>query len=193
MVETPSTFSLALGERTPDFALRDGEGRSYALSDFSAASALVVAFVCNHCPFVVHIADAFGECSRDYAEKGVAFVAISSNDVANYPADDPAKMPGFARKHGWKFPYLYDESQAVAKAYGAACTPDLFLFDARRELFYAGQFDSSRPGNSQPVNGRDLRAALDALLGGQPAPDSQLPSTGCNIKWKPGNEPPYFG
>ena len=150
--------------------------------------------MCNHCPFVVHLAEALSACARDCAGRGVGVVAISSNDVENYPQDGPVEMVEFARENGWDFPYLYDKSQEVAKAYAAACTPDFFLLDGERRLYYAGQFDASRPKKPDvPVTGGDLRTAVDAMLAGGPPIADGVPSSGCNIKWKPGNEPPYFG
>ncbi|MCB1825950.1 MAG: thioredoxin family protein, partial [Candidatus Competibacteraceae bacterium] len=166
-------------------------GKTVSLGDFQDAPALLVMVICNHCPFVKHIRQGLIQFARDYRSKGVAIVAISANDAANYPDDSPAKMAGEAKTFGYPFPYLYDENQAVAKAYHAACTPDFFLFDATRKLAYRGQFDGSRPGNEVPVTGSDLRAAADALLAGQPVPSAQRPSIGCNIKWKAGNEPDY--
>ncbi|HEY9172177.1 MAG TPA: thioredoxin family protein [Verrucomicrobiae bacterium] len=191
MALTPSTM-LPLGTAAPDFNLPDIQGKPVALADFKAAPALLVAFICNHCPYVKHLRAGLAQLARDYQPRGVAIVAISSNDAANYPEDSPAKMKAEARAAGYTFPYLHDETQALAKAYRAACTPDFFLFDAARKLVYRGQFDDSRPGNSVPVTGKDLRAALDAALAGKPAPANQKPSLGCNIKWKPGNEPDYF-
>src|SRR5580700_320062 len=190
MALTPSSMS-ELGTAAPDFRLPDTSGKTVALGDFKSAPALAVLFICNHCPYVKHIQAALAQLARDYQARGAAIVAISSNDVENYPADSPAKMAQEARSAGYTFPYLYDESQAAAKAYRAACTPDIFLFDAARKLVYRGQFDDSRPGNGLPVTGRDLRAALDAVLAGKPAPERQTPSMGCNIKWKPGNAPNY--
>ena len=149
-------------------------------------------FICNHCPYVQHIRAGLAQLARDYAPRGVAIVAINANDVTNYPEDSPARMRAEARAAGYTFPYLYDESQAVARAYRAACTPDFFLFDQARKLVYRGQFDDSRPGNGRPVTGQDLRAALDAVLAGNPVSRQQQPSMGCNIKWKPGNAPDYF-
>jgi hypothetical protein len=149
-------------------------------------------FICNHCPFVKHIRDGLAKLGRDYVSRGAAIVAVSANDVANYPDDSPAMMKEEAHAAGYNFPYLYDESQSVAKAYRAACTPDFYLFDKSRKLVYRGQFDDSRPGNGVPVTGKDLRAALDAVLAGKPVPSDQKPSLGCNIKWKSGNEPDYF-
>ena len=161
----------------------------YQLAEIADNRPTVVVFACNHCPYVVHIRDSLGQVARDFQTKGVSFLAINSNDSAQYPDDAPGCMPAFAKAGGWNFPYLVDESQQVAKAWHAACTPDLFVMDAQGRLAYAGQFDSSRPGNGEPVDGRDLRAALEALLTGQPIPSPQKPSLGCNIKWKPGHEP----
>jgi thiol-disulfide isomerase/thioredoxin len=191
MVAINSTM-LALGTPAPDFDLPDPDGKRYQLVDFADADGLAVAFICNHCPFVKHIQEQLAAFARDYASRRLAVVAINSNDVKAHPDDAPACMREVAQRLGYVFPYLYDESQEVAKAYRAACTPDFFLFDKSRRLVYRGQFDASRPGNSQPVTGADLRAAADALLaGGQPDTD-QIPSIGCNIKWKPGNAPAYF-
>ena len=191
MVATNSTM-LSLGTKAPDFRLPDPDGKMYSLADFQNAPALLVVFMCNHCPYVKHIRAGLAALARDYRDQGVAVVGISSNDVANYPADSPAKMADEARAAGYIFPYLYDETQEVAKAYRAACTPDFFLFDQDQRLAYRGQFDDSRPGNGLPVTARDIRAALDALLAGKPVAASQKPSIGCNIKWKPGKEPEYF-
>lgn len=192
MARTPSTM-LPLGTEAPSFSLPDTEGNIVSIEHYGDAPALVVAFLCNHCPFVKHIRDGLAEFGREYQQKGVAMVAISSNDVEKYPDDSPEKMAEEAREAGYTFPYLYDETQDVAKAYRAACTPDFYLFDEQRRLMYRGQFDSSRPGNDMPVTGEDLRAATNALLKGEPLPDEQRPSLGCNIKWKPGNAPAYFG
>src|SRR5580658_3995728 len=186
MALTPSTM-LPLGTPAPDFRLPDTGGKMVALGDFKSAPALAELFICNHCPFVKHIQAGLAQLGRDYQARGAAIVAISANDAQNYPDDSPAKMAQEAKSAGYVFPYLYDESQAVAKAYRAACTPDFFLFDASRKLVYRGQFDDSRPGNGVPVTGRDLRAALDAVLAGKPVPGRQLPSIGCNIKWKSGH------
>jgi peroxiredoxin len=180
---------LPLGTGAPDFRLPDTDGRIVSLADFTPAQALIVLFICNHCPYVKHIRSALADLGREYQKRGAATVAVSSNDVKNYPDDSPEKMRQEARAAGYVFPYLYDESQSVARAYHAACTPDIFLFDKERKLAYRGQFDDSRPGNGRPVSGRDLRAALDAVLQGRPAPEPQTPSVGCNIKWKPGNAP----
>jgi peroxiredoxin len=183
---------LPLGTKAPDFRLPAPDGKIVSPADFQNAPALLVAFLCNHCPYVKHIRGALAALAKDYRARGVAVVGISSNDVANYPADSPAKMAEEARAAGYVFPYLYDETQEVAKAYRAACTPDFFLFDRDQRLVYRGQLDDSRPGNGLPATAKDVRAALDALLAGKPVAGSQKPSIGCNIKWKPGNEPDYF-
>ena len=183
---------LALGTTAPDFHLPDTNGKTVSLTDFKDQPALLVLFICNHCPYVKHIRAGLAQLARDYAPRGIAIVGINSNDVANYPDDSPAKMAEEAKSAGYTFPYLFDASQAVAKAYRAACTPDIYLFDRGRRLVYRGQFDSSRPGNGIPVTGKDLRAALDAVLAGKPTSTLQTPSMGCNIKWKRGNEPDYF-
>lgn len=194
MAEVPSTFQLKPGQSAPDFVLPDGTGTLYRRDELMVGrKGLVVAFVCNHCPFVVHLAEAFGAFAADVASKGVQTVAINANDVTKYPADAPDKMVAFAAENGWGFPYLYDESQGVANAYGAACTPDFYLFDADLALTYAGQFDDTRPGRGGEATGEDLRKAVDDLLAGRPTPAPWYPSTGCNIKWKPGAEPDYFG
>jgi len=173
-----------LGLAAPDFALPDTQGRIVRRDDFAANPALLVAFWCNHCPFVKHIEGVFVRFAGEYRDRGLAIVAISANDVIAYPADAPARMKEIAHAHGYTFPYLYDETQDVARAYAAACTPDFFLYDRTRRLAYRGQFDGSRPGNSQPVSGSDLRAAADAVLAGRAAAAEQKPSVGCNIKWK---------
>ena len=182
---------LALGTAAPEFNLPDYNGQMHSLREFKSAQGLVVAFICSHCPFVKHVRDEFAQFARDYQAKGIAVVAIVSNDLATYPQDGPAGMKQEAETVGYSFPYLLDETQAVAKAYQAACTPDFYLFDAAQKLFYRGQFDASRPKNNVPVTGADLRAACEALLAGQPAAVEQVPSIGCNIKWRPGNEPDY--
>jgi peroxiredoxin len=192
MVATNSTM-LPLGTRAPDFRLPDTRGKTVSLSDFEGAKALLVVFMCNHCPYVKHIRSGLAQLARDYAGRGVAMVGISANDAVKYPADSPAKMAEEAQSAGYTFPYLYDETQEVAKAYRAACTPDIFLFDGDLRLVYRGQFDDSRPGNGLAVTGKDLRQALESILAGKPVPPEQKPSIGCNIKWKPGNEPEYFG
>ena len=189
MAATPPV--CAFGAPAPDFDLLGTDGRRYLRDDLVGTNGLLVMFICNHCPFVKHIRAELAKLGRDYAAKGAGIVAISSNDAENYPDDSPAKMKAEAAAAGYTFPYLYDESQAAAKAYNAACTPDFFLFDKARKLVYRGQLDSSRPSNGQPVTGADLRAALDAVLAGKPAAAQQWPSIGCNIKWKPGNEPAY--
>ena len=192
MTRTPSTM-LGLGTSAPDFRLPDvtAGGKEVGLDDFADAPALLVAFICNHCPFVQHVAGELAALSRDLRAAGVPMVAISSNDVAAYPADSPEAMAEEAARQGWAFPYLYDESQEVAAAYRAACTPDFFLFDGDRKLVYRGQLDASRPGNGVPVTGSDLRAAVDAVLAGRPVDPDQRPSLGCSIKWSEGNEPEY--
>ncbi len=191
MVKTASTM-LPLGTSAPDFTLPNVDGRNVSLKDFKGAKGLLVAFLCNHCPFVVHIRSEFAQFAREYQARGLAVVAISSNDATAFPADGPEQMKTEATSAGYSFPYLYDQSQATAKAYRAACTPDLFLFDGKQHLVYRGQFDDSRPSNGLPVNGSHLRSACDAMLAGQTIQDGQRPSIGCNIKWRPGNEPNYF-
>jgi peroxiredoxin len=185
---------LSLGTQAPNFRLPDttAGGKEVSLDDFAAGPALLVAFICNHCPFVQHVAGELAALGRDLPARGVPMVAISSNDVGAYPQDGPQAMADEALRQGWTFPYLYDEDQSVAQAYRAACTPDFFLFDAERRLVYRGQLDASRPGNGLPVTGADLRSAVDAVLAGRPVDADQRPSLGCNIKWKPGNEPDYF-
>ena len=192
MALTPSTM-LPLGTPAPDFSLPSIDGRTVSLADVADAPALLVVFMCNHCPYVKHVADGLASLARDYQQRGVAVVGISSNDVAAHPDDSPEKMKAEAAQRGYSFPYLYDEDQSAAKAYRAACTPDFYVFDRQRRLAYRGQMDSSRPGNGQPVSGADLRAALDAVLDGSGVSQEQTPSIGCNIKWKPGNAPEYFG
>jgi peroxiredoxin len=191
MPAIPSTM-LDLGTSAPHFALPDTEGNLVDLNDFADAPALLVMFLCNHCPFVKHVRSELARIGREYQPRGVAVVAISSNDVDQHPADSPEKMREEKRLAGYTFPYLYDEDQEAAKAYHAACTPDFFLFDGGRKLVYRGQMDDSRPSNGQPVSGRDLRAALDAVLAGQPIHPAQVPSIGCSLKWKPGNEPDWW-
>ncbi len=198
MAATPSTM-LALGTAAPEFDLADtaAGGKRVGLKHFAGRKALLVMFLCNHCPFVKHVRAEIARLAKEYQAKGVGVVAISSNDAEKYPDDAPAKMTEEARAAGYTFPYLYDESQAVAKAYRAACTPDFYVFDGQRKLVYRGQLDDSRPpgksgGAPLLVTGKDLRAALDAVLAGEPVSATQMPSIGCNIKWKPGNEPGYF-
>jgi thiol-disulfide isomerase/thioredoxin len=191
MAATPSTM-LPLGTPAPAFSLPDAvTGKVVSLADFRDRPALVVMFICNHCPFVKHIRAQLASVARDYAPKGVAFVAINSNDTDKYPDDSPEKMRQEAAAAGYSFPYLFDGTQESAKAYRAACTPDFFLFDRAHRLAYRGQLDDSRPKNEIPVTGADLRAALDSILAGKPVSATQKPSIGCNIKWKPGNEPDY--
>jgi peroxiredoxin len=191
MALTPSTM-LPLGTAAPDFNLPDTNEKLVALADFKDKAALAVIFMCNHCPYVIHIRAGLAQLARDYAPKHAAMVGINANDARNYPADSPAKMKDEVKAAGYIFPYLYDETQAVAKNYRAACTPDIYLFDRGRRLVYRGQFDASRPGNGIPVTGKDLRAALDAVLAGRTISGFQAPSIGCNIKWKAGNEPDYY-
>jgi len=191
MALTPSTM-LPLGTAAPDFQLPDTNGKTVSLAGFKNSSALLVIFMCNHCPYVIHIRTGLAQLANDYMPKNVAIVGINSNDAKSYPADSPAKMKDEVKKAGYIFPYLYDETQDVAKKYHAACTPDFFLFDKNQKLVYRGQFDASRPGNGMPVTGKDLRAAIDSILTGKSISPTQTPSIGCNIKWKAGNEPDYF-
>lgn len=191
MPETPSMM-LDLGTPMPSFSLPDYNGRMVSDADFKGSKALLVAFICKHCPFVRHIRQEFARFATEYQARGLAVVAIASNDTIEFPEDGPEGMKEEAAEAGYTFPYLFDEKQAVARAFKAACTPDLFLFDSERRLYYRGQFDGSRPKNNVPANGADLRAAADALLAGQPAPAMQRPSLGCNIKWSPGNAPEYY-
>ena len=192
MARTPSTMQ-ALGSQAIDFSLPEPlTGQQVSLSDFDGKP-LLVAFICNHCPYVLHILDKFAAFTREYADQGLRVVAINANDVENYPDDSPEKMADMARDKDFSFPYLFDESQEIAKAYQAACTPDFFLYDAQGRLAYRGQFDDARPRSDAPVTGADLRAAADAVLAGRQPDSDQKPSLGCNIKWKAGNEPEYFG
>jgi peroxiredoxin len=192
MVKTLSTM-LELGTKAPDFSLPDAvSGKTYSLNSFGADEALLVMFICRHCPFVKHVQQELARLGRDYNDKGAAIVAISSNDAEAFPEDAPPSLKEMAEELGFNFPYLYDQSQETAKAYSASCTPDFFLFDHSRTLVYRGQLDDSRPGTNTPVTGRDLRQALDAVLAGGPVDENQRPSIGCNIKWKAGNEPEYF-
>jgi peroxiredoxin len=194
-MEVKSTFELRRGAKAPDFELPDGTGKkTYELAELmDRKQALVVIFACNHCRYVKHVAAHLGEMAGEYGARGVQFVAVNSNDSEKFQEDSPDRMVGFAREHGWEFPYLYDETQDVARAYGAACTPDFFVFNANQELTYSGQFDGSRPGNSMPVTGSDLRSAIEATLRyGRVASGRIHPSTGCNIKWKEGRAPDYF-
>ena len=192
MATTAST-ALHSGSEAIDFALPNTNPRvtaaSWSLTDSAEAKALLVAFVCNHCPYVIHIRQGLASFARDYLDQGLSVVAISANDISTHPADAPDKMAEVALSENFVFPYLYDESQETARAYGAVCTPDFFLFDADRRLVYRGQFDGSRPGNNVPVTGEDMRRAVDAVLAGRKLTDDPVPSIGCSIKWKPGNEP----
>jgi peroxiredoxin len=191
VVLTPSTM-LPLGTKAPDFSLPNVDGRTVSLADFAGKPALLVIFMCNHCPYVKHVAPELAILGREYQAKGAAVVGISSNDVSSHPDDSPEKMAAEAKARGYTFPYLYDATQRVAQAYKAACTPDFYVFDKNHQLVYRGQMDSSRPDSGIPVTGTDLRAALDAVLAGRPVPAEQKPSIGCNIKWTAGKEPAYF-
>ncbi|HBO43907.1 MAG TPA: thioredoxin family protein [Planctomycetaceae bacterium] len=191
MVKTASTM-LPLGTKAPDFSLPDANGRVFSLDDFCDAPGLMIVFMCNHCPYVKHVAEPLAELAREYRQRGVAVVGINSNDFKSYPEDSPAAMLEEIAVRGYDFPYLLDETQEVAKAYRAACTPDFYVFDGEQRLVYRGQMDGSRPGNDVSATGKDLRAALDAVLEGRPVALEQRPSLGCNIKWRPGNEPEYF-
>jgi peroxiredoxin len=191
MVKTASTM-LPLGTMAPAFALPDTEGKMVRLSDFEGHPCLVVMFICNHCPFVKHLYEGLRSFGEEMLLRNVAVVAINANDVASHPDDAPARMAEEKQERGYSFSYLFDETQDVAKAYRAACTPDFFVFDKAHQLVYRGQFDESRPGNDHPVTGKDLRRAVDAVLAGQEVPEPHRPSIGCNIKWKPGNAPDYF-
>lgn len=192
MVTTPST-EIQSGSSAPDFNLPnmnpDHGGDTVSLVDFDRCDALLVVFMCNHCPYVIHIVDKLAELIRTYQPRGLGAVGISVNDISTHPQDAPDKMSELAAKHRFSFPYLYDESQQSARDYGAVCTPDLFLYDRDRKLVYHGQFDRSRPRNAEPVNGADLAAAIESVLGGGPLPAEQFPSVGCSIKWKPGRAP----
>ncbi|MFO1065916.1 MAG: thioredoxin family protein [Pirellulales bacterium] len=191
MVRTASVM-LPLGTTAPDFSLPDYDGKLVSRDDFRGRKGLLVIFMCNHCPYVKHVAPELARIADEYQGKGIAVVGISSNDIASHPDDAPAKMKEEAAAQGYRFPYLFDESQGTAQAYRAACTPDFFLFDGDFKLIYRGQMDETRPKQGSTATGKDLRAALDALLSGSAIPQPQRPSIGCNIKWKPGNEPEYF-
>lgn len=192
MVMTPSTM-LPLGIRAPDFSLPDVvTGKMVSTKDFVSKKALLVMFICRHCPYVQHVKEELTQLGRDYERSEMGIVAISSNDVARYPTDAPGSLKEFSEEQDFRFPLLFDETQVVAKTYTAACTPDFFLFDKERKLVYRGQLDGSRPGNNTPVTGQDLRAAIEAVLSDRPVDPHQHPSTGCSVKWKPGNEPEYF-
>jgi len=191
MARTPSTM-VPLGTSAPDFALPDTiSGRTVKLADFKGKKALLVIFLCNHCPFVIHVREGLVALGRDYEKRDVAIVAISANDPETHPDDAPDRLGAESKRLGYRFPVLFDESQEVAKAFGAACTPDFFLYDQNRRLVYRGQLDGSRPGNDVPVTGSDLRFAIDAVLAGRAPAAKQTPSLGCNIKWRPGNEPRF--
>jgi peroxiredoxin len=192
MVQTPSTM-LALGTPLPEFSLPDPDGNVVSTDDYADAPAIVVAIICNHCPYVKLIKEEFTSFAAEAQKKGVAVVAVSANDVEKYPDDSPAAMKADAEKYGYTFPYLYDELQEVAKAFQAACTPEFYLFDGDRTLVYRGQFDDARPNNGITPTGRDLRQALNAVLEGHDVDQNQIPAVGCNVKWKPGNEPDYVG
>jgi peroxiredoxin len=193
MAETLSTYSLKPGAPAPDFELPSSDGTLFTRDQIQDVNGLLVVFVCNHCPFVVMLAEEFGRFASHCQQRGIGVVAISSNDIENYPQDAPEFMAKFAKQNGWDFPYLHDESQEIAKAFGAACTPDFFLFNGDGGLFYAGQFDDARPRNGIAPSGADLTKAIDEMLSKVDVPSRQVPSSGCNIKWKVGNEPPYFG
>ncbi|NEP13668.1 MAG: thioredoxin family protein [Symploca sp. SIO2C1] len=193
MVLTASTM-LSLGTKAPDFQLPDVlSNQIVSLDTFAGKQGLLVMFICSHCPFVKHIKGELAKIGQDYGNTNLGIVAISANDAAKYPDDDPNHLREMAQQEGFTFPLCYDESQETAKVYTAACTPDFFLFDANQQLVYRGQLDDSRPGNNEPVNGNDLRTAIDAVLASQSVNPEQKPSIGCNIKWKPGNEPDYYG
>lgn len=191
MVKTASTM-LPIGTEAPDFSLPDFDGKTISRDDFRGKKGLLVVFMCNHCPYVKHVAPELARLADDYQAKDLGVVGISSNDIEKYPDDSPEMMKKEAAEQGYNFPYLVDESQSVAKAYHAACTPDFYLFDSDLKLVYRGQLDESRPKSGSTPDGKDLRAAIDALLAGQPVPEAQRPSIGCNIKWKEGSEPEYF-
>jgi len=186
-----STHELKVGDKAPPFELPDAWGKEYSLRDVAGKEGTLVVFACNHCPFVIHLAKELGELAREISVKGVNTVVINSNDLVNFPQDGPLPMRNFAQEYGWDFPYLIDESQMVAKSYGAACTPDFFLFNAEGRLSYAGQFDGARPRSGEKATGDDLRDAAGVMLAGK-APKKGVPSSGCSIKWKPGNEPRWF-
>ncbi|MFW5741236.1 MAG: thioredoxin family protein [Myxococcota bacterium] len=192
MSATPSTM-LPLGTQAPQFSLPNAvDGSIVSLDQFRDRKALLVMFICNHCPFVIHVRDEFGRLADDYLPKGLGIVAINANSTKTHPHDGPEGMKKLAEQQGWSFPFLFDEDQAVAKAYRAACTPDFYLFDGDMRLVYRGQLDDARPSNGKPVTGRDLREAIRATLAGEPVSADQKPSIGCNIKWSPGNEPDYY-
>lgn len=192
MSEVRSTFRLKLGDPAPAFSLPDPDGRIHTLTDVQGPSGLLVVFACNHCPYVIHLAKPLQQLAGDFSPDGLGTVVISSNDIENYPQDRPEMMKQFSTENAWSFPYLYDASQEVALAYGAACTPDFFLFDGAGNLYYTGQFDDSRPKNGQTADGKDLRNAIQQMLAGAPPPQHVFPSSGCNIKWRPGHQPDWW-
>ncbi len=192
MAKTKSEM-IETGTPAPYFRLPDADGKYFDFEQISGDIGTLVLFICNHCPFVVHVIEQLTAFSHEMMKRGVGVVAISANDIEKYPDDAPDKMKAFAEKYGFNFPYLYDESQETAKAYRAACTPDIYLFDEKSKLYYRGRFDGATPGNDVPVTGEDLRNAAEMLLAGKPVPEHQVASIGCNIKWKAGNEPDYFG
>lgn len=192
MAEVLSTRTLAIGDSAPSFLLPDAHGTAFSVENVRGPKGLVVAFLCNHCPYVIHLSKELAIFAQTCEAKGIGFVGINSNDVEKYPADSPEKMIEAAKAFGWEFPYLYDETQEVAHAYYAACTPDFYVFDQDLKLTYCGQYDDSRPKRDKPITGKDLKAAVDAVLTGQAPLATQVPSSGCNIKWKSGNEPNYF-
>jgi len=189
MAETPSTRILPIHSHAPEFELPDASGQTFNLDDVRGPRGLLVLFVCNHCPFVIHLAEALSAFAKELDGQGIGVVAVNSNDIERYPADAPDKMIEFAARYDWIFPYLLDADQAVAHSYAAACTPDFYLFDGELKLTYCGQFDGARPRNTTPVTGHDLREAVRVMLSGEPPLAEQRPSRGCGIKWKLGNEP----
>jgi len=191
MSEVLSTFELKYGDGAPRFSLPDAWRKEHSLKDVAGSEGTVVVFACNHCPFVIHLAKELGILAKEVSEKGVNMVVINSNDLENYPQDGAEPMKGFAKEYGWDFPYLIDRTQMTAKSYGAACTPDFFLFDGEGRMMWAGQFDDSRPSSGEPATGADLRAAIGKMLAGE-VPKKGTPSSGCSIKWKAGNEPRWF-
>lgn len=191
MAEVTSTFELKFNNMAPGFDLPDAWGKIHSLPNLAGKNGTVIAFACNHCPFVIHLAKALGEFAAEFAPQGVNTIVINSNDLENYPQDGPEPMKEFAAGQGWNFPYLIDQTQMIAKSYGAACTPDFFLLDGQGKVVYTGQFDDSRPSSGKPATGANLKAAVKSLLADEP-PKKGVPSSGCNIKWKPGNEPRWF-
>ncbi len=192
MSEVRSTFRLAIGDSAPDFSLPDADGNEVSFADSRGEKGTLVVFACNHCPYVIHVAEALAQLADEMAAEGISTVVINSNDLEKYPQDGPEKMREFSAENEWDFPYLVDESQEVALAYGAACTPDFFLFDGDEKLYYAGQFDDTRPSDNDSADGADMREAMEQLLEGDAPPENPFPSSGCNIKWKPGNQPDWW-